>query len=428
MKFYSQILNLAPDPFLIVQSLAARPGVTLLFADRGRVAYVASDPLAVSSDLDPEPGLTRGPDFDEGGVPRWVGLIPYEACRQFELEGARDPRPPPLVHAPLWLRFGAVARIDNRVTVIGDEASAVGALSERLQRPASASGAPIHLAPLHPFEPGSQHTARIRRALAHIGRGDIYEVNLARRLSVSVAGAPWDILRALGTPELPPYAFALRIGALDVVAATPELCLVLEPNGRVQTCPIKGTRPRDSDPGRDLELARELDADPKERAELTMVIDIERNDLGRVAIPGSVQVLGQPKVISLPSVHHREAIVVAEIDAEMSRTQLFLAMLPSGSVTGAPKRRAMQLIQELEPHRRGLYTGVVGFIRQDGGVELSMAIRTLVSWDGIGHYFTGGGIVADSDPDREVEETRWKAERLTALIQRCAGSAEKWAD
>jgi anthranilate/para-aminobenzoate synthase component I len=126
-------------------------------------------------------------------------------------------------------------------------------------------------------------------------------------------------------------------------------------------------------------------------------------------------------------VHHRVATIEAELDLEQTRTTLFRAVLPSGSVTGAPKRRAMQLIAELEPHRRGLYTGVVGFIRQDGGVELKMAIRTLVSRGASGHYFAGGGIVADSDPDREVEETLWKAERLFALAEATRPDAKNWA-
>jgi anthranilate/para-aminobenzoate synthase component I len=168
-----------------------------------------------------------------------------------------------------------------------------------------------------------------------------------------------------------------------------------------------------------------LDADPKERAELTMILDVERNDLGRVARTGSVRVAEPPHVVRLPSVHHRLATLEAELRDGVSRAALLASFLPSGSVTGAPKRRAMQLIRELEPHRRGLYTGVFGCIGHDGGLELGMAIRTLVSRGGVGHYFTGGGIVADSVPEREVEETLWKAESVLALVARAETSAAR---
>lgn len=428
MRIVKQALDLPPDPFALARSLANRPGVALFFSERGRIAYLASDPIAVREGLDPEPDLPRTAGLADGYLPRWVGFIPYEACRETELEGTLDPRPEPLVTRPLWLRFSAIARIDQDVVVSGEQPGAVNALCERLVSRASPAWDRVELRSLEPFESGALHRERIRRALTHIGAGDIYQVNLARRLTLSVSGTPWDILQALGTPELPPHACALRFGELGVVAATPELCLLLEPGGEALTSPIKGTRPRSADPARDAELALELNSDPKERAELTMILDVERNDFGRVADPGSVRLVQEPHVVSLPSVHHRQATLSARIGSTVSRTEIFRALLPSGSVTGAPKRRAMQLISELEPHRRGLYTGVLGFIRQDGGVEMSMAIRTLVIKGGIGHYFTGGGIVSDSNPDREVEETRWKAERITALIEASTGRVEKWAD
>jgi anthranilate/para-aminobenzoate synthase component I len=240
-------------------------------------------------------------------------------------------------------------------------------------------------------------------------------VNLARRFSVVVQGSAIELLSAFERVGKVPHAFSLDYDELKVVAVSPELCLRLEPNGTLSTSPIKGTRPRHADPAEDARLARELDLDPKERAELTMIIDVERNDFGRIAELGSVRLSEPPHIVSLPGVHHRVASVEARVRPELRRAELLRAVLPSGSVTGAPKRRAMQLIRELEPHRRGLYTGAVGYVRHDGGLELKMAIRTLVARAGIGHYFSGGGIVADSVPEREVEETLWKAERLLAL-------------
>jgi anthranilate/para-aminobenzoate synthase component I len=418
---YERRLERANDPFALARALSGRPGVFLAFAEGEGVAYVGCDPLAASSDLDPEPELGLAAGMDAGAAPRWVGCLPYEACRGLERALGPDPRPAPHLSSPLWLRYGAVARVGDEVHVLGDDARAVSELSARLLRVQPAGKVRLGLAA--PFEPGAAHAARIELALAEIGAGNVYEVNLARRLELEVEGTPWDLLAALGESGLPPHAFALRADGLDVCAVSPELCLRLEPDRRLVTRPIKGTRPRSHEPALDSRLARELDQDPKECAELTMILDVERNDLGRVAAVGSVRLRDRPHVVSLPSVHHRLATLEAELRPEVSRAQLLHAFLPSGSVTGAPKRRAMQLIAELEPHRRGLYTGVVGFVRRDGGLELAMAIRTLTVREGLGHYYTGGGIVADSVPAREVEETLWKAERVLCLLGQSASSA-----
>jgi anthranilate/para-aminobenzoate synthase component I len=161
----------------------------------------------------------------------------------------------------------------------------------------------------------------------------------------------------------------------------------------------------------------ELDEDPKENAELTMIIDVERNDLGRVAAPGSVRVLRGPEVVTHRTLHHREALLTANTKSSVSRNDVLEAMLPSGSVTGAPKVRAMEVIANLETSRRGLYTGGFGSVDHSGTMTLAMAIRTVVFRGAEGEYFTGGGIVADSDPDRELEETRWKAIQLEKVAR-----------
>jgi anthranilate/para-aminobenzoate synthase component I len=179
------------------------------------------------------------------------------------------------------------------------------------------------------------------------------------------------------------------------------------------TSPIKGTRPRGTDAASDARLREELASDPKERAELSMIIDVERNDLGRVSAIGSVRAQA-PIVTAQGLVWHRRANVLGRLRGDVGRAELMAAMVPSGSVTGAPKVRAMELIARLEAQRRGLYTGGIGFLTHAGEMTLAMAIRTLTVRDGIGHYFTGGGIVADSQPELELEETRWKARQLFA--------------
>jgi anthranilate/para-aminobenzoate synthase component I len=201
-----------------------------------------------------------------------------------------------------------------------------------------------------------------------------------------------------------------------VAGSSPELFLDLSASGRLLTGPIKGTRPRGADAVSDRAFRRDLSSDPKEQAELMMVVDVERNDLGRVARTGSVRVLGPPRVETFGNVHHRVARVTARLAQGVSRNALLEATLPSGSVTGAPKIRAMEVIAELESERRGLYTGAVGSLGYDGTLRLAMAIRTLTRRGGVAHYFAGGGIVADSVVEREVTETRWKAAQLERLL------------
>ena len=408
MSWFELGLDLPPDPIAIAQRLARRESVVL--ARDAAVTYVACDPVERSESLDPEPGRFRAPQ-PYGELPRWFGMVPYEALRDWEL--VRDARPPALVKRPLWLRYRALVRIGARVDVLGEDERTARELVSALTEAPRPSEVALRLS--EPIEPEAAHRARVHSALAEIARGTIYEVNLARRLCLRVTGHAWDLLAALERRGPQPHGFALGDGDLSIVAATPELCLRLEASGKLTTSPIKGTRPRSGDAETDRRLAEELEHDPKERAELTMIVDVERNDFGKVAEIGSVQLALSPRVVSLPSVHHRVATIEAQLRPDVDRAGLLRAVLPSGSVTGAPKRRAMELIADFEPHRRGLYTGVVGFIRHDGGLELKMAIRTLVCRGSVGHYFSGGGIVADSVPAREVEETLWKASELFHL-------------
>jgi anthranilate/para-aminobenzoate synthase component I len=413
MSWIVEPLALAPDAFALAQRLAARPGVVMARAAGGSVTFLASDPVERSHAFDPEPSLARR-ELADGDTPRWFGLLPYDALCAAACESTSgDGRPGGHVSDALWLRYDAVIRVERDVRVLGETPEAVRAVARRLESSPEASAVGIRFSA--PVEPEVLHEARILRALEHIGAGEIYEVNLARRFELELEGAPWDVLAALEATGSMPESFALGLDELRVVAASPEQCLLLTGDGFVSTSPIKGTRPRHAEPAEDRRLAEELDQDPKERAELTMIVDVERNDLGRIAEVGSVRVAQAPRVVSLPGLHHRVATVAARVSPSVSRAAVMAAMLPSGSVTGAPKRRAMQLIAELEPCRRGLYTGVVGFVRRDGGLDLKMAIRTLTARGTAAYYYTGGGIVADSVPGREVEETLWKAERVVAL-------------
>ncbi|HEY6728724.1 MAG TPA: anthranilate synthase component I family protein, partial [Polyangiaceae bacterium] len=276
---------------------------------------------------------------------------------------------------------------------------------------------PSRLALDMPVEAPELHRARIAAALELIRAGDIYQVNLARRFMLSVSGHPFAILASLGVRGRFPYCAAFRLGGLDIASSSPELFLKTD-GRRLYTAPIKGTRPRGRHAEQDRALLQELAESEKEAAELTMILDVERNDLGRVAKTGTVRLLQRPSVTTYPTLHHRAALLGAILKDDVDFEALLQAMLPSGSVTGAPKHRAMQVIAELEAHRRGLYTGAFGTLSHGRELTLAMAIRTLTVREGEGHYFSGGGIVADSQPGREIEETAWKALQLLPLQAR----------
>ena len=418
----ARIVPIPADPLRIARSLTGRPGLVLAWDGRvGGTSWVACEPEAeMIGQLDPEPELGLAPHSSElGAAPRWFGVLPFEACRAVERAGRPpevDARPAPHISSPRWLRYGAAVEITTgRVRVIGDDVAQVRCLAAAIQKPASATAASLAL--LEGIEAEAIHEQRIRAALELIARGELYQVNLARLFRLHAVGSPLEHLARQGAHTRAAYGFALSTGAFGVVSTSPELFLRTTPGGRILTSPIKGTRPRGDHAEHDRALIAELEGDPKELAELTMIVDVERNDLGRLCRAGSVRLLGPYATTTLPTLHHRVAHVGGQLRPATTRGDVLRAMLPSGSVTGAPKIRAMEVISRLESARRGLYTGGFGLLRHDGGLELGMAIRTLSVVDGEGHYFAGGGIVADSEPAREVEETLWKARQIAAAAQ-----------
>lgn len=418
MTLVARELPIPPRALLLARRLSARHPCLFLWSADGRgPSYLAIRPELTREGLDPEPELRIAASVSTlARAPRWIGVLPYEAMRALErprYRRARDEREAPHVSAARWWRLGAVACIDERVTVVGDDRARVGELCAALAGVDCEPG-PISIT-LLPGEPPAQHAARIEAALELIRAGDVYQVNLARRIELLARGRGVDVLAALCRRARAAYAALLELDDVTIVSSSPELLLATCASGLAYTEPIKGTRPRGSDATSDAARAAELDADPKERAELAMIIDVERNDLGRVSQIGSVRVVRPPHVRTQGLVWHRVATVAGRLRPDVTRAELLAAMLPSGSVTGAPKVRAMEIIAELESERRGLYTGGLGFLSHAGEMVLAMAIRTLTLRGERGHYHVGGGIVADSDPAREVEETAWKALQLSAL-------------
>ena len=264
-----------------------------------------------------------------------------------------------------------------------------------------------------------EYLQALQRVKDYIAAGDIFQANLSRRFETRLAVRPAELYRRLRRINPTPMAAYLAFDDCAVVSASPERFLRVR-GWRVETRPIKGTRPRGADEASDEALAEELLHSEKDNAELAMIVDLERNDLGRVCSYGSVRVT-EPRVLeSFPTVHHLVATVEGELHDGHDRIDLLRASFPGGSITGAPKIRAMEIIDELEPTRRALYTGAIGYLGFDGGMDLSIVIRTFLMRGDRVWFQAGGGIVADSACVSEYEETRDKAR---ALIHAVSGGA-----
>jgi para-aminobenzoate synthetase component 1 len=256
--------------------------------------------------------------------------------------------------------------------------------------------------------------ARIKR---YILDGDCYQVNFAQRFSVAAQGDPWQAYKGLRQLNAAPFAAYLNMPHCQVLSTSPERFLELR-NGRVETKPIKGTAPRGEDPIEDMMLAEMLKNSPKDQAENLMIVDLLRNDLGKVCATGSVEVPELFKLESYARVHHLVSKVCGRLAEGQDALSLLRACFPGGSITGAPKLRSMEIIEELEPHRRGIYCGSIGYIGFNGDMDCNIAIRTMIHSEGITRLWAGGGIVADSDPEAEYRETYHKAAALLDLLQR----------
>ena len=341
-----------------------------------------------------------------------LGCIGYELGA--ELSAGRVPRRAGPLEPPVRLAvFRAAYRYDWRTgaaDIMGSSRRAVDRLADQI-RDATARR-PIASASL-PRPVGHSSDAEFKRAVdrvkAYIHAGDVYQVNLSRRLETA-APDPAELRRLFSTLAAragAPFSAYLETPERTVISASPE-CFLRVAGTRVETCPIKGTRPRGRTPAEDASLRKELENSPKDRAEHVMIVDLERNDLGRVCETGSVRVTRLCEPRSFSDVHHLVSCVEGRLSDARDWTGLLEATFPGGSITGAPKLRAMQIISELEPVPRGVYTGALGLFDSAGGVDLSIAIRTAVASGGALHLHLGGGIVADSDAEQELRETRDK--------------------
>jgi len=265
------------------------------------------------------------------------------------------------------------------------------------------------------------YAAAFDKVQRYLQSGDCYQINLAQRFSASATGDALCAYLKLRRLSPAPYSAFLNFPGVQILCASPERFIGVN-SGLVETKPIKGTRPRDSDPLRDRQLAEELAHHPKDRAENLMIVDLLRNDLGKNCAPGSVRVPKLFEVESYANVHHLVSTVQGELAEGRDALNLLQGCFPGGSITGAPKLRAMQIIEQLEPDRRGIYCGAIGYVGFDGNMDSNIVIRTLVYADNEIRGWAGGGLVADSQCDAEYQETLDKASAMLELLRVYGGN------
>ncbi|SFH17546.1 para-aminobenzoate synthetase component 1 [Desulfotomaculum arcticum] len=445
-------LSQLPFPFLL--------DTGMIVNGLGRHSFIGVDPFLVMSSKGQNITITRGDQvanftgsplqklkhlFKTYTVPRENGLFPfnggavgyfgYDLGRLFERlpEQAADDLAMPDLFLGFYDTVVAVDVITGFITVISTGLPEQGSEAEfraarRLEEIEQALTEPKSKADfigtkteknrenqlVSNFSPG-EYRNMVRRAVEYIAAGDIFQVNLSQRFCTGQTVDAWELYRRLRKINPAPMAAFLSCGEFEIISASPERYLKVDGN-RVETRPIKGTRPRGHTPGEDSRLRRELLQSEKDRAELMMIVDLERNDLGRVCEIGTVKVPELYRLEEYATVFHLVSTVEGRLAPGYDVTDLLAASFPGGSITGAPKIRAMEIIEEMEPVRRGVYTGSIGYLGFDGRADLNIVIRTILAARGKLFFQVGGGITADSDPHKEYVETLDKARALVRAL------------
>ncbi len=454
-----------PDPWDVARKLAHLPHLLFLDSadrggDRGRYSYVTADPdiwgsdalygvsavpfddLPLMSCYVQQPAMPDLPPFQGGHA----FLIGYEVCQVLErIPPARfDDLVSPKLAAGVYDWVVSFDHEQNRAWLVStgfheDDFYPDHALNRMQQikellnadlcrvgtahRVSERWAVPTLQEPLPGFPGVASNFSRdgyltaVRRAVEYVHAGDVFQVNLSQRLLAPLTEHPLDLYGRLRRVSPAPFACYFDLGDFQIASASPERFLQLSADGEVSTRPIKGTRPRGTTAAEDAALIRDLTTNPKDRAENVMIVDLLRNDLGRVCEYGSVRVPTVCEVESFRQVHHLVSEVRGKLRPGLTAFDLLRAAFPGGSVTGAPKVRAMEIIAELEPTARGPYCGSVGWVGFDGAMDTNILIRTFTAGRGWVQFPVGGGIVADSDPATEYEETLHKAAGLLRALQ-----------
>jgi para-aminobenzoate synthetase component 1 len=444
-----QQLTPAPDPFGTCVRFSGHPH--LLFLDSsahdtpggGRYSFLTADPVAVARTpeaardlLRPHrrPPLPGVPPF-QGGIAGYLGYDWGAELEHVARPGADrlTPRIPDVLLA-LYDWVIAWDHLEEKAWLISTgitdaarggagrdmrAATRAATVRERLAAPAPAvrdHPSPVPTAPQSNFT-RAEYERAVSRIRDYIAAGDVYQVNLAQRFHAPFVGSTLALYRRLRARNPAPFGAYLEFAGAAITSISPERFLRLDATTRAaEARPIKGTRPRGTTPAKDRALAQELLASEKDRAENVMIVDLLRNDLGKVCRPGSVTV---PKLFALeshPTVHHLVSTVSGVLADERDAFDLLRAAFPGGSVTGAPKIRAMEIIAELERAPRGLYCGAIGYVSATGAMDFNIPIRTIVLRDGTATFHAGAGIVWDSEPAAEYQETLAKARTLIETL------------
>ena len=372
------------------------------------------------------------------GLPRFcggaVGFLAYESVRHYEDLPSPEPDPQGLPealfmftdtllvfdHVTHKIKVVSHVRLDGDIEKSYREAIArIDDLVRRLDKPLSytpqISGAPSPGGHSSNFSK-KEFEEGVRKLKQYINAGEVIQVVLSQRLAHPTSVAPFEIYRALRTINPSPYMYYLDFCDFQIIGASPEILVRVE-DGMVMTRPLAGTRPRGKTPQEDTRLEQELRQDEKERAEHIMLVDLGRNDIGRVSEPGSVQVSDLMEVERYSHVMHMVTHVQGKLDQDMTAFDALRACFPAGTVSGAPKIRAMELIAKFEPEKRGPYAGACGYFSYTGNMDMAIAIRTIVMTRGTAYVQVGCGIVYDSLPEREYDETLNKARALIKAIE-----------
>jgi aminodeoxychorismate synthase component I len=425
------------DPYLVLRARgssveldcrrAVRPGLA-----PGRAVFDA-DPLDVLRALWPPPPRTLGAAPFVGGAVGYLGYELAEGIEKIGLGGIDDLGLPDL--CVLFVdRLVSFDRAEDRFTVhalgFGEDAAAAGDRAEatadeflrRLGAPVRGAGMPGARPARRPREPfaffdESTYAKAVDSAKEEIAAGNAYQICLTHRMERDFAGDPWSLYRRLREENPAPFASYLELPEVAIASSSPERFLRLSPDRSVESRPIKGTGPRGSEGDEDRANRARLAGSAKDRAENLMIVDLVRNDLGRVCETGSVEVPELMAIEAYASVFQMVSTVRGRLRDDCDAVDLLRAAFPPGSMTGAPKIAAMRILDRLEPVRRGIYSGALGYFDVRGGLDLCVVIRAVLVKDGRAYVHAGGGIVADSDPMGEYRETLDKARALVAALE-----------
>jgi len=403
----------ADHPYSRFDILVADPVKTLTIDDLS----LTDDPLVQLQQAINALGLSATPNPDlpfQGGA---LGLFGYDLGRRFETL-------PEHAQADISLPDMAVGLYDWAL-IVDHQKRTVSLLSHQDVQARLAWLEAQQPAPARTFTltsgwrsnmTSAEYAEKFARVQSYLQSGDCYQVNLAQRFQATYQGDEWQAFIRLNASNRAPFSAFVRLEQGAVLSLSPERFIHLA-EGMIQTRPIKGTLPRLADPDADRRQAEKLAASPKDRAENLMIVDLMRNDIGRVAEPGSVRVPELFVVEPFPAVHHLVSTITARLPASRTACDLLRAAFPGGSITGAPKIRAMEIIDELEPHRRNAWCGSIGYISLCGTMDTSITIRTLTACGGNLYCSAGGGIVADSQVEAEYQETFDKVNRILKQLE-----------